>query len=66
MFLDLSGRVIACEHEARRLTSTDIGNGVRRVVDGTTDFNGKPLTSPNDCVVSSDGAIWFTDPDCEK
>jgi len=25
-------------------------------------FEGKPLNAPNDVVVSSDGAIWFTDP----
>lgn len=31
---------------------------------GSTEFNGKPLTSPNDCVISrKDGALWFTDPD---
>ena len=25
-------------------------------------FRGKPLNSPNDVVVSADGAVWFTDP----
>ena len=25
-------------------------------------FQGKPLNAPNDLVVHSDGAIWFTDP----
>lgn len=31
---------------------------------GTTEFNGKVLTSPNDCIISrNDGAVWFTDPD---
>ena len=25
-------------------------------------FEGKPLNSPNDVVVKSDGSIWFTDP----
>jgi gluconolactonase len=25
-------------------------------------FEGKPLNSPNDVVVTSDGAVWFTDP----
>ena len=25
-------------------------------------YNGKPLNSPNDVVVKSDGSIWFTDP----
>ncbi len=27
-----------------------------------TPYNGKPLNSPNDVVVKSDGSIWFTDP----
>ncbi len=27
-----------------------------------TGFEGKPLNSPNDAVLASDGAIWFTDP----
>lgn len=26
------------------------------------DWQGKRLNSPNDVVVSSDGAVWFTDP----
>jgi gluconolactonase len=25
-------------------------------------FDGKPLNSPNDVVVKSDGSIWFSDP----
>ena len=25
-------------------------------------FEGKPLNAPNDVVVASDGAVWFTDP----
>ena len=25
-------------------------------------YQGKPLNSPNDVVVKSDGSIWFTDP----
>jgi gluconolactonase len=25
-------------------------------------YNGKPLNSPNDVVVKSDGSVWFTDP----
>ena len=28
----------------------------------STSFDGKPLNSPNDVVVKSDGSIWFTDP----
>jgi gluconolactonase len=40
----------------------------RTGIDGTVtalaeSFEGKPLNSPNDVVVKSDGTIWFTDPD---
>jgi len=57
--LDLNGRIIACSHGERAL--------LRIEEDGTStvlvDRNGTArLNSPNDVVVASDGAIWFTDP----
>ncbi|MFW6195367.1 MAG: SMP-30/gluconolactonase/LRE family protein, partial [Chloroflexota bacterium] len=36
------------------------GEAPRTLVDS---YQGRPLTSPNDVVVKSDGSIWFTDPD---
>lgn len=56
--LDRKGRLIACEHD-RRLTRTELDGAVKVLVDS---YGGKRLNSPNDVVVASDGAIYFTDP----
>jgi gluconolactonase len=57
--LDHDGRVLACEHGPRRVARYE-ANGTRTpVVDR---YEGRRLNSPNDLVVASDGAIWFTDP----
>jgi gluconolactonase len=56
---DHDGHLVSCEHGGRRI--------IRRLADGTVEviadnYQGKRLNSPNDLVMSSDGAIWFTDP----
>jgi gluconolactonase len=56
---DAKGRLLACEHGARRVTRTEL--------DGTTAvlaerFEGKRLNSPNDLALHSDGSVYFTDP----
>ena len=56
---DRQGRLIACEHEGRRVTRTEYDSTVTVVIDR---FEGKRLNAPNDVVVRSDGSIWFTDP----
>jgi gluconolactonase len=56
---DRQGRLIACEHGARRVTRTEYDGSVTTLADS---YQGKPLNSPNDVVVARDGAIWFTDP----
>ena len=56
---DLQGRLISCEHGGRRLTRTEYDGSLTVLVDS---FEGKPLNSPNDVVVKSDGSIWFSDP----
>lgn len=56
---DREGRLISCEHGLRRVTRTELDGSVTVIADG---FDGKRLNSPNDVVVSRDGAIWFTDP----
>jgi len=56
---DREGRLIACEHDARRVTRTEHDGSITVLIDK---FDGKPLNSPNDVVVKSDGTIWFTDP----
>lgn len=56
---DLHGRLISCEHGTRRVTRTEHDGSITVISD---EFNGKPLNSPNDVVVKSDGSIWFSDP----
>jgi gluconolactonase len=56
---DREGRLVTCEHDARRVTRTEHDGTITVLLDK---FNGKPLNAPNDVVVSSDGTIWFTDP----
>lgn len=57
--VDRAGRLVTCEHLARRVTRTEHDGSITVVADS---FQGKRLNSPNDVVVASDGAIWFTDP----
>jgi sugar lactone lactonase YvrE len=56
--LDPSMRLLACEHENRRV-SRERGGVVDPVA---THYEGKRLNSPNDIVIRSDGRIFFTDP----
>jgi gluconolactonase len=56
---DRQGRLISCEHGSRRVTRTEPDGSVTVLVDR---FEGKRLNAPNDVVVASDGAVWFTDP----
>ena len=56
---DRQGRLIVCEHGNRRLTRTEIDGQITILSDR---FAAKKLNSPNDVVVKSDGAIYFTDP----
>jgi sugar lactone lactonase YvrE len=57
--LDGQGRVLAAEHDGRRVTRL-ADDGSRSVL--AERYEGKRLNSPNDIVVKSDGAIYFTDP----
>ena len=57
--LDRQGRVLAAEHDGRRVTRV-VDDGARTVL--AERFQGKRLNSPNDIVVKSDGSIYFTDP----
>ncbi len=56
---DRQGRLVTCEHDARRVARTEYDGAITVLADR---FEGKPLNSPNDVVVKSDGSIWFTDP----
>jgi gluconolactonase len=55
---DLQGRLISAEHATRRVTRED-ADGITVVANN---FQGKRLLRPNDAIVKSDGAIYFTDP----
>jgi gluconolactonase len=56
---DRQGRLLTCEHDARRVTRTEYDGSITVIADR---YDGKPLNSPNDIVCKSDGSIWFTDP----
>lgn len=56
---DRQGRLISCEHDARRVTRTEYDGTITVLMDS---YQGKPLNAPNDVVVHADGSIWFTDP----
>lgn len=56
---DGQGRLLACEHGGRRVSRRGAGGAMETVADR---FEGKLLNSPNDIVVHSSGAIFFTDP----
>jgi gluconolactonase len=56
---DLQGRLIACEHDSRRVTRQDPDGSITVIANS---FQGHQLNRPNDVVVKSDGSIYFTDP----
>ena len=57
--LDRQGRLVSCEHSARRVSRTEADGSVVTLADA---FEGKRLNSPNDVVVRNDGSLYFTDP----
>ena len=56
---DQQGRIVACEHETRRVTRRELDGSLTVIANN---FQGKRLNRPNDVVVKSDGSIYFTDP----
>lgn len=56
---DRQGRLIACEHDSRRVTRTELDGSITVVANS---FKGQQLNRPNDVVVKSDGSIYITDP----
>lgn len=57
--VDYQGRLVTCEHLARRVTRTEHDGKITVIADT---WKGKRFNSPNDVVVKSDNSIWFTDP----
>ena len=58
--LDLRGRLILTQMELRRVSRREIDGTITPLV---STYNGKRFNSPNDVVVKSDSAFFFTDPD---
>ncbi|WP_110686213.1 SMP-30/gluconolactonase/LRE family protein [Salinicola aestuarinus] len=56
---DRQGRLVGCRHGHRDVVRTE-HNGSLSVL--ASHHDGQRLNSPNDVVVSRDGAVWFTDP----
>jgi hypothetical protein len=59
---DRQGRLVTCEHGTRQVTRTEHDGSITVICNRYDGVDGKPLNSPNDIVVKSDGSIWFTDP----
>jgi gluconolactonase len=57
--VDRQGRLVTCEQLTRRITRTEHDGSITVIADR---IEGKRFNSPNDVIVASDGAIWFTDP----
>ncbi len=56
---DLQGRLLACEHDSRRVTRQEHDGSITVIANS---FQGRQLNRPNDVVVKSDSSIYFTDP----
>ena len=56
---DRQGRLVACEHNARRVTRMDSDGSITVIANN---YRSRRLNRPNDVVVKSDGGIYFTDP----
>jgi gluconolactonase len=62
MTFDLDGKLIVCEHVTSSVVRMDPdGTGASREVIASH-YGDKELNAPNDVVVKSDGAIYFSDP----
>ena len=59
--VDAAGHILACEHGGRRVSRApyDVSSPPASLADH---WDGRLLNSPNDIVVHSSGAIFFTDP----
>ncbi len=57
--IDDEGRLVVCQHGNRQLIRHELKGPVTILANK---IDGKRLNSPNDVVIKSDGAIYFTDP----
>ncbi len=56
---DREGRLLTCEHATSRVVRQEKGGAMTVMA---SHYQGKELNSPNDLVVKSDGALYFSDP----
>lgn len=56
---DRQGRMLTCHHGTSRVTRVEKDGSIKVIA---SQCQGKQLNSPNDIIVKSDGAIYFTDP----
>jgi gluconolactonase len=57
--VDPQGRLVSCEHRNRRVSRIEHDGSITTLA---SHWEGRRLNSPNDVVIKSDGAVWFTDP----
>lgn len=57
--IDAEGRLLVCQHGNRRIIRHEKKGPITVLAD---QYEGKRLNSPNDLVLKSDGALYFTDP----
>ena len=56
---DRQGRLLTCEHGTSRVSRQKLDSTVEVLA---SHYQGRQLNSPNDIVVRSDGAVYFSDP----
>lgn len=59
--LDAAGNIVACEHGGRRVSRAPY-SAPHATTALASSWQGTPLNSPNDLVIHSSGAVFFTDP----
>ncbi|MGY8746514.1 MAG: SMP-30/gluconolactonase/LRE family protein [Pirellulales bacterium] len=59
LMTDAEGRLVVCDHGNRRVYRVESDGSKTTLADK---FEGKRFNSPNDLVIHSSGAIYFTDP----
>jgi len=60
LVLDAEGRLLLADHGSRAVTRLDPRTWLRETL--ATHYDGRRFNSPNDLVVHSSGAVFFTDP----
>ncbi len=64
LILDNDGNLVLCQHGDRRIARMDapLDKPAAKFIPLADHYDGKKFTSPNDCVISSSGELYFTDP----